>query len=78
MAFTGPRHEADDAPATHLVEHDPVGDLVEPCAGLGPILEGALSLVRLDEGVLREVGGDVCVAHHPEDVGVYLGMVESE
>ena len=76
MALARPRQEPDDPAAAHLVEHHAVGNLVQPGAGLAAILERVLGPVRLDEGVLREVGRQIRIAHHPEDVRVDLAVVE--
>ena len=70
--LAGPRQEPDDLAPADLVERDAVGDLVQPRPRVLRLLEGVVVLVRLDERVLGHVGGDLRVAHHPQEVGVDL------
>ena len=53
-------------------------DLVEPRPRVLGLLEGVVVSIRLDERVLREVGGELGVAKHPDQVGVDLGVVRRE
>ena len=70
--LTRPRKEPDDLAPTDLVERDAVGDLVQPRARVLGLLERVVVLVRLDERVLGEVGGQLGLAEHAQQVGVDL------
>ena len=78
VRLAGPREEADDLAPADLVERDAVGDLVQPRAGVLGLLERVVVLVRLDERVLGQVGGELGVAHHAQEVGVDLAVVLGE
>ena len=64
--------------AADLVEGDAVGDLVQPGPGVLRLLERVVVPVGLDERVLGQVGGELRVAQHPEQVGVDLAVVLGE
>ena len=55
-----------------------MGDLVQPRSGVLGLLERRVVLVCLDERVLRHIGGDFRVAHHPQQVRVDLALVLAE
>ena len=76
--LAGPREEPDDLAPADLVERDPMGDLVEPGAGVLGLLERLVVLVGLDERVLGQVGGELRLAQHPQQVGVDLAVVLGE
>ena len=78
LRLARPRQEADDLAAADLVEGDAVGDLVQPRPRVLRLLQRLVVLVRLDERVLGHVGGDLGVAHHPQEVGVDLALVLGE
>src|ERR1035437_120821 len=73
-----PGDEVDDLPAADLVERDPVGDLVEPGACLGGILQAGVPAIGPDEGVLGEVRGELRIAQHPDQVRVDLPVMARE
>ena len=72
------RDETHDPLAAEVVEGDPVGDLVQPRPRVLGLLERVVGLVGLDEGVLREVRGELGVAEHAHQVRVDLVLVPSE
>ncbi len=76
--LAGPREEPDDLPPADLIERDPVGDLVQPGAGVLGLLEGLVVPVGLDERVLGQVGGELGLAEHPEEIGVDLAVMLGE
>ena len=76
--FAGPRQEPDDLAAADLVERHAMGDLVEPGAGVLGLLERLVVPVGLDERVLGQVGGQLGLAKHPQQVGVDLAVVPAE
>ena len=76
--LAGPGQEADDLLAADVVERDAMGDLVEPGPGVLGLLEGVVRAVGLDERVLGQVGGELRVADHPDQVGVDLAVVLGE
>ena len=55
-----------------------MGDLVEPGARVLGLLQRVVVLVRLDEGVLGQVGGELRVAQHAHQVRVDLAVVLGE
>ena len=55
-----------------------MGDLVQPGPGVLGLLERVVVLVGLDERVLGQVGGELRVAQHPQEVGVDLAFVLRE
>src|SRR5690349_25136653 len=55
-----------------------MGDLVQPGASVLGLLERLVVLVGLDERVLREVGRELWLAEHAQQVGVDLAVVLRE
>src|SRR4029079_19070712 len=78
VALTGPRHEAYDLLAADVVERDAMGDLVEPGPRVLGLLEHVVVAIGLDEGVLRQVRGELGVAEHPDQVRVDLAVMRRE
>jgi len=76
--LAGPRDEANDLPAADLVQGNPVGDLVQPCAGPGGVLQAGVRAVRPDEGILGEVSGELRIAEHPDEIRIDLAVVARE
>jgi len=76
--LAGPRHEPNDLPAPDLVERDAMGDLVEPGPRVLGLLERVVVAVGLDERILGEVGRELSVADHPQEIGVDLAVVTAE
>ena len=77
-ALAGPGDEAHDASPAQLIERGAAGDLVQPGARAGWVLERVEGPVGLDEGLLRQVGRQLVVAQHPGQVGVDLAGVQPE
>ena len=72
------RHEPDDLVAAEVVERDPVGDLVQPRAGVLGLLERVVGAVGLHERVLGQVRGELGVPEHAQQVRVDLVLVLRE
>jgi len=76
--LAGPWEEADDLAPAQLVERDAVSDLVQPRPSVLRLFERVICAIGLDEGVLGEIGRQLRIAQHPDEIGVDLAVMPGE